>query len=173
MCDAAAPAVAIGAAVGRIGCFLNGCCHGATCDLPWAVRFPTGSHAWVRQLNAGLVQPGDAFSLPVHPTQLYAGAAGLVVLAARWPTHGVASGGRVEVMALLMILYPLTRWPIEAIRGDEPSIFLGMSWSQNISVVLLLAGLGLWSSRRRRHRATSVSALQGPHAGSTERSRPR
>ena len=45
-------------------------------------------------------------------------------------------------MALLMVLYPLSRWPIEAIRSDEPSILLGMSWAQSISVVLLAAGLG-------------------------------
>ena len=67
MCDAAAPAVAIGAAVGRIGCFLNGCCHGAVCDLPWAVRFPAGSHAWVRQLNAGLIATRGR-ALPAGPS---------------------------------------------------------------------------------------------------------
>jgi phosphatidylglycerol:prolipoprotein diacylglycerol transferase len=166
MCDVAAPAVAIGAAVGRIGCFLNGCCHGAVSDLPWAIRFPAGSHAWVRQLNAGLVQPGDASSLPVHPTQFYAGFAALIVLSAllTYARRPERRPGR--VMALLMILYPLTRWPIEALRDDEPRVLLGMSWSQNISVLLLLAGLGLWSSRRG-HRATSVPALQGPHAGLT------
>ena len=148
MCDVAAPAVAIGAAVGRFGCFLNGCCHGAVCQLPWAVRFPAGSHAWVRQLNDGLLQPGDAWSLPVHPTQLYNAGAALIVLGlllaysrrARHPG---------ELMGVLMILYPLTRWPIEAIRSDEPVVFLGMSWSQNISVLLLLAGLGAWSLARR------------------------
>ena len=42
MSDVAAPAVAIGIAIGRIGCFLNGCCYGAVCELPWAVRFPPG-----------------------------------------------------------------------------------------------------------------------------------
>ena len=40
MTDVAAPAVAIGIAIGRIGCFLNGCCYGAVCDQPWAVCFP-------------------------------------------------------------------------------------------------------------------------------------
>jgi phosphatidylglycerol:prolipoprotein diacylglycerol transferase len=163
MCDVAAPAVAIGAAVGRIGCFLNGCCHGAVCDLPWAVRFPAGNHAWVRQLNAGLVQPGDAFSLPVHPTQLYNAGAALVVLGLL-----LASARRAhrpgELMGLLMILYPLTRWPIEAIRSDEPSVFLGMSWSQNISVLLLLAGLGAWSLARRGRDEQSSTGRPGGSA---------
>ena len=39
-------------AFGRIGCFLNGCCFGKPTDLPWAVRFPYGSFAYVSQANA-------------------------------------------------------------------------------------------------------------------------
>ena len=39
MLDVAAPAIALGC-LGRLGCFLNGCCYGDVCDLPWAVRFP-------------------------------------------------------------------------------------------------------------------------------------
>jgi phosphatidylglycerol:prolipoprotein diacylglycerol transferase len=166
MCDVAAPAVAIGAAVGRLGCFLNGCCHGSVCDVPWAVRFPAGSHAWVRQLNAGLVRAGDALSLPVHPTQIYSAGAALTVLAlllayARRPSRSTG-----EVMALLMILYPMTRWPIEAIRSDEPSVFLGMSWSQNISVLLLVAGLATWRFVRRGQGdrlARTCPAIPAPH----------
>jgi phosphatidylglycerol:prolipoprotein diacylglycerol transferase len=143
MCDVAAPAVAIGAALGRIGCWLNGCCHGALSDLPWSVRFPRGSHAWVRQLNAGLIPPEAPTSLPVHPTQVYSAVAGLVVLGllllyARRPRRGGA------LMALLMIAFPLTRWPIEALRSDEPVVLGGMTWSQNISVALLVGGLVLW-----------------------------
>ena len=149
MCDVAAPAVAIGAAVGRIGCFLNGCCHGSDCELPWSVRFPAGSHAWMRQINAGQIDPGDALSLPVHPTQLYSAGAGLVLLGLLLQFARRRSRVPGEVMALLMVVYPLTRWPIEAIRSDEPAAFLGMSWAQNISVLLLLAGLGTWWLVRR------------------------
>jgi phosphatidylglycerol:prolipoprotein diacylglycerol transferase len=142
MCDVAAPAVAIGAAVGRIGCFLNGCCHGAISAVPWAVRFPSGSHAWVRQLNAGLIPPEAPSSLPVHPTQLYSALASFLVLGlilgdARRPRRAG------ELMALLMIAYPLTRWPIEALRGDEPAVLAGMTWSQSISLALLAGGLVL------------------------------
>ncbi|MFT3788025.1 MAG: prolipoprotein diacylglyceryl transferase [Tepidisphaeraceae bacterium] len=41
--DIVAPALMIGLGIGRIGCFVNGCCYGETCDLPWAVQFPYGS----------------------------------------------------------------------------------------------------------------------------------
>lgn len=47
--DIIAPSAALGLAIGRIGCFLNGCCHGAVCDAPWALRFPYGSPAMVEQ----------------------------------------------------------------------------------------------------------------------------
>jgi phosphatidylglycerol:prolipoprotein diacylglycerol transferase len=43
MADLLAPGVALGIAFGRIGCFLNGCCFGGVCDLPWAVTFPQQS----------------------------------------------------------------------------------------------------------------------------------
>jgi phosphatidylglycerol:prolipoprotein diacylglycerol transferase len=56
--DIIAPSAALGLAIGRIGCFLNGCCFGSTCDLPWAVRFPFGSNAVLSQWNEGL--PGAA-----------------------------------------------------------------------------------------------------------------
>ncbi len=147
MADAVAPGVAIGAALGRIGCFLNGCCHGAPCDLPWAVRFPGGSHAWARQVNDGLISPEAVMSLPVHPTQLYSMVAGLLVLgilliyARRERNPG-------QVIAVLMIAYSVTRWPIESLRSDERAVFAGMTWSQNISVGLIAGGLVLWFSRR-------------------------
>ncbi|MCA9244101.1 MAG: prolipoprotein diacylglyceryl transferase [Phycisphaerales bacterium] len=41
--DIIAPSAALGLSIGRIGCFLNGCCWGGVCDQPWAVQFPYGS----------------------------------------------------------------------------------------------------------------------------------
>ncbi len=65
--DIIAPSAALGMAIGRVGCFLNGCCFGGVCDLPWAVRFPYGSPAryqqWVdREPGAGLPQELLVFS---------------------------------------------------------------------------------------------------------------
>jgi phosphatidylglycerol:prolipoprotein diacylglycerol transferase len=45
-------------ALGRVGCFLNGCCYGGECDLPWAVTFPMGSPPYIDQAQNG--------KLPVH-----------------------------------------------------------------------------------------------------------
>ncbi len=139
------------------------CCYGAVCDLPWAVRFPRGAHVWLAQIEQGILPPIAEFSLPVHPTQLYAAFAGAIILAilcAYYP-HRRRDG---EVMALLMILYPLTRWPIESLRGDELAIFAGMTLSQNISVVLLGLGLVFW--------AQLLSRPSQRHADSPELSLP-
>ncbi len=54
LADVAAPALALGQAIGRIGCFLNGCCFGGVSDLPYlAVQFPWGSPPQVRQALDG------------------------------------------------------------------------------------------------------------------------
>ncbi|MBX7164916.1 MAG: prolipoprotein diacylglyceryl transferase [Pirellulales bacterium] len=51
--DLIAPSVALGIGLGRVGCFLNGCCYGGVTDLPWAVRFPEGSPAHMAQVKSG------------------------------------------------------------------------------------------------------------------------
>ncbi len=48
-CDIMAPSAMLGLAIGRIGCLLNGCCYGGTCELPWKMTFPYGSPAAVEQ----------------------------------------------------------------------------------------------------------------------------
>ena len=61
--DVIAPSLMVGLAIGRIGCFLNGCCYGSQCDLPWAVQFPAQSPVYARQLSRRqLYLHGLAFS---------------------------------------------------------------------------------------------------------------
>jgi prolipoprotein diacylglyceryltransferase len=54
MLDLIAPSVLLGMAIGRLGCFLNGCCFGGPCDRPWAVEFPAASPPHVHQVERGL-----------------------------------------------------------------------------------------------------------------------
>ncbi len=53
-CDIIAPSVALGLAIGRVGCFLNGCCYGGACEAPPGVSFPFGSPASHEQWNSGM-----------------------------------------------------------------------------------------------------------------------
>src|SRR5438270_6350328 len=70
--DAIIPSVAIGHAIGRLGCFSAGCCWGGACDphLPWAAHFPLESLAYQSQLASGLIHPGALHIIPINPTQL-------------------------------------------------------------------------------------------------------
>jgi phosphatidylglycerol:prolipoprotein diacylglycerol transferase len=162
--DVLAPAVALGVGIGRLGCFLNGCCYGDVCSLPWALRFPPGSDVWwhqirtgelagismavIDQVERGIIPATTVWSLPVHPTQLYSAIDGFVlcaVLSAYFPLRKRDG----QVIALFMMLYPVTRFLIEQLRSDEAAIFLGMTISQSISLAVLLGGaaLFLWLHR--------------------------
>jgi phosphatidylglycerol:prolipoprotein diacylglycerol transferase len=141
--DAVAPALALGIVLGRIGCFLNGCCYGSPCDRPWAVRFPAGTFPWAAQVQAGLISPGSPLSLPVHPKQLYLALAGLALLGLLWAYYPRRRRDG-EVMALLMIAYPVTRFLTEFFRGDVGGLYAGLTISQYISMGLLAGGLVAW-----------------------------
>jgi phosphatidylglycerol:prolipoprotein diacylglycerol transferase len=163
MADAVAPSLALGSAVGRVGCFLNGCCFGGVTGVPWAVTFPAGSLPWGRQVAAGLIPLGAARSLSVHPAQLYAALDGLLLLGLlTWFFPRRRRDG--EVMALLMVTYPVSRFAIECLRGDEPALLAGMTLSQWISVVLLAAGALFWASLLRRPEGRRRTGVPANHA---------
>lgn len=151
--DSIAPALAVGIAIGRFGCFLNGCCFGDVCDLPWAVSFPAPSAPFIAHRDSGLLDPSARWSLPIHPTQLYSVADGLILMGLLLAYAPVRRRDG-EVMALLMVTYPVTRFFIEHLRGDESALATGMTISQNISIGLLVCGLAFWAwlSRRPRER---------------------
>jgi phosphatidylglycerol---prolipoprotein diacylglyceryl transferase len=123
--DAIAPSIALGTFFGRLGCFLNGCCYGDQCQLPWAVSFPAESAAWWHQVKAGLLSEVVL----------------LVLLTAFYPLRRRDG----EVMALLAVTYPITRFLIEYLRNDEGAFFAGLTISQNISVLVLVGGLVYWA----------------------------
>jgi phosphatidylglycerol:prolipoprotein diacylglycerol transferase len=169
--DVLAPALALGIAIGRLGCFLNGCCYGDQCDLPWAVRFPgprsgvAGSLPWLDQVHRGQIPETAEWSLPVHPTQIYSTVDGLVLLgllSAYFPLRRRDG----EVMALLMVTYPISRFLIEALRNDEGVFFAGMTISQNVSVLLLVCGLAFWAYLSRQPRTRYADETHDPSSRS-------
>ncbi len=92
-----APALALGEAVGRIGCFFNGCCFGVKCDLPWAIDGR-------------------------HPAQLYSS---LVALAIYFVLRVLK--GRVDLWSAYLVLYGASRFAIEFLREPVASPVFGLS----------------------------------------------
>jgi len=139
--DAMTPSLALGLAITRIGCFLAGCNFGRTSALPWAVRFPAGSPAWSQQVAAGLLSADFPLSLPVHPTQLYESALGVVLcLAAVAGARRLA--GRGGLFFTMAAAYALFRGPEESIRADASGVTFGsFTFSQGVSLALLLAAV--------------------------------
>jgi phosphatidylglycerol---prolipoprotein diacylglyceryl transferase len=142
--DVIAPSIAVGTLFGRLGCFLNGCCFGDICRLPWAISFPANSPPWVHHMRSGMIDANALTSLPVHPTQIYSAIDALVILlllTAYFPLRRRDG----EVIGLLMIVYPISRFAIEYLRNDEGVFFGGMTISQTISVTLLLLTGVYWA----------------------------
>jgi phosphatidylglycerol:prolipoprotein diacylglycerol transferase len=136
--DVGAPYLALGEAITRIGCFLNGCCWGSVCHVPWGVTFPIGSLAYEQQRMDGLIGHTAEHALPVHPTQLYM-VLGLVI--AFFIMRGALGRTRPGVpMMLYFVSYGLVRFTVEIFRGDSARSIAGMTVSQAISLTLLVVG---------------------------------
>lgn len=140
--DLCAAVLPLGHAFGRMGCFLNGCCHGQISDSPLSVCYPAGSLAWREQVADGLLLPSAAASLPVMPTQLIELAANLVLFGIlyRLARRRLVRGA---VTAAYLMLYAIVRFLTEFMRGDVRLAFGGLSIGQWISILFLAIGLGL------------------------------
>ncbi len=151
--DILAPSLALGEAIGRIGCFLNGCCYGSVSEKG-GVCFPGAGDppVFVQQLRDGLLLPGAAHSLPVIPAQLYASAGSLMIF------FILLKAARLKIFDgflfwLFILLYSFARFVIEGIRYYESNFFLfgTITISQGISVLLAgAAGLFLFRGFQKR-----------------------
>jgi len=114
--DTCTPSLAIGQAIGRIGCFLNGCCFGKPTDLPWGIKFPPKSFASYEQFSQGLIKSVNEYSLPVHPTQLYHSFAALIIfLILIMVRRRKRFNG--QLFLLYLLLYAIARSGIQFLRG--------------------------------------------------------
>lgn len=133
--DLVAPALALGHAIGRLGCFMAGCCYGKPSILPWSVTF---------RHPESLAPLG----IPLHPTQTYEALGNLILfgilfllLAKKWKTGTTTSA--------YLIGYGVMRFFLEFFRGDERGFFWALSTSQWFAFAAVFAGLFLLFSRRR------------------------
>lgn len=110
-----APAIALGIAIGRLGCFFRGCCYGTETTLPWGVNFGDGILRHPTQIYESLLMLGMFFYLQYKKTKN--------------PTPG-------SLFKILMINYFTFRFLIEFIRV-EPIIFVGLTFFQIISLAVI------------------------------------
>lgn len=143
--DAAAPSIALGQAVGRLGCLSAGCDYGLPSNLPWAITF-TSEYAHEKV--------GVPLNVALHPTQLYESLTTLLLFLFLLHLHRKRSF-RGEVFAVYLITYGMARFLLEFFRGDEDRgfVFSWLSTSQFISLLIVPCGLfAYWYLRRSGQR---------------------
>jgi len=144
--DAVAPAIALGHVLGRVGCFLAGCCWGQQCDLPWAVTF---TDPLAQELF------GTPLWVPLHPTQLYEAFAEAVIFVILYLRFRRAHrpGG---IIGLYLVLYPAARFGVEFVRAhDVANPQLGPLLSEQWVALGLMAG-GAWLLARKTEPAKAA-----------------
>jgi len=131
--DVIAPGLALGHAIGRIGCLMAGCCWGAECQRPWAITFTNPA---AHELT------GVPLGVPLHPAQIYESLSEFVIfgLLYRRFHHPHREG---DVIGWYLVLYSAVRFTVEFFRNHEQDLIAGLSLTQWISLATLIAGLAL------------------------------
>jgi phosphatidylglycerol---prolipoprotein diacylglyceryl transferase len=128
--DLAAPYLALGQSIGRIGCFLNGCCYGK--EVAWGVYFP-------------------ALHYHAHPTQIYdtVGLFIIFLILKNLQRRNLLPG---NVFVLYLVLAPLLRFVIEFFRADHTWSYLGLSIYQYVCLFLITIAVILYANIKSRSR---------------------
>ncbi|MFW6210646.1 MAG: prolipoprotein diacylglyceryl transferase, partial [bacterium] len=122
--DICMPFLALAHAIGRLGCFFNGCCYGKVSE------------------KYGVVFPGAGDNLPHLPVQLYESAMNTVNFAVLMVFYRFFRKNDGEVFFLYFINYAVIRTVMEMFRGDaERGMMFGMSTSTFVSIIILIFGL--------------------------------
>jgi len=155
MLDAAAPALALGYAIGRIGCLLVGDDYGRPTNLPWGMKFPVGlpptTAGNLREAFGVAVPPSvaDDTLLAVHPTQIYETLAGLAIWGiGLWLLRKKLPAGQAGLTVLALLA--LERFLVEFLRAKDDRFLGGFTVAQLVSVLLLLTCTVLVARSRRR-----------------------
>jgi phosphatidylglycerol:prolipoprotein diacylglycerol transferase len=142
--DIAAPSIAIGIGIGRIGCFLNGCCFGVVSEN-YGIKFPSlhMPPVYLQQLKDGLIASGSSCTLPVIPTQIYSSLCDgfLIFFILHWMKKYKKYDG--FLFLNFLILYSISRFTIEFFRFYENNykVFNLLTITQTILIGVVLVSL--------------------------------
>jgi phosphatidylglycerol---prolipoprotein diacylglyceryl transferase len=138
LADLAAVPLALGYAIGRIGCQVSGDGdYGVASDLPWAMAYPKGTVATTTE---------------VHPTPIYETLAMGLVALALWRLRDRLTGGR--LFALYLVLAGVERFLVEFVRRND-DVAVGLTLAQLFSVAMVAGGVALAARARRVHPITA------------------
>ncbi len=153
--DVIAPALALGYAIGRLGCFLVGDDYGGPSNAPWAVAFPQGAPpSTAGNLRAfGVDVPAsipDGTVMAVHPTQLYEVGMTLIILAILLRLRPRLAAVPGQLFLVWLCLAGVERFIVEIFRAKDDR-FLGVfSVAQIISLLLIATAIAFWFALQRR-----------------------
>jgi phosphatidylglycerol:prolipoprotein diacylglycerol transferase len=139
--DAFSPGLALGHAIGKVGCFAAGCCWGIESKVPWAVRFHD---------PAAYALTGVPLEIPLHPAQLYeSGAEALLFGFLYWRFGKPHAPG--QIIGLYLVMSSVLRFLIEFTRNHEQALPFGLplSITQWIAIGLAAAGAVLLVRARK------------------------
>jgi phosphatidylglycerol:prolipoprotein diacylglycerol transferase len=145
--DAAAPGIALGQAIGRLGCLSAGCCYGKPTHMPWGITF-TNPYAYD---NVGV-----PLNIPLHPTQIYESVGTFCLfLFLLWRLNKKHLPG--QIILEYLGIYAILRFVIEFYRNDERgSVFYGLlSTSQFIAILTFIGAAVVYYFFIRRPKAVS------------------
>lgn len=134
--DAFAPAVALGQAIGRQGCFAAGCDWGKPTDLPWGVHFTQAAN----EFTGVPIYTETGAPLHLHPTQLYESFTMLIVFGVLIYLHKHKTFDG-QVLIAYGIIYAVARFIIEFWRDDLRGSLFGFSTSQIISLIVAIVAV--------------------------------
>ncbi|OLC78841.1 MAG: hypothetical protein AUH78_01985 [Gemmatimonadetes bacterium 13_1_40CM_4_69_8] len=171
-CELCAAPLALGYALGRVGCFLVNDDYGIPSSLPWAMKFPQGlpptTVADLTSLHVKFPPGTDPLQVvAVHPTQLYETALMFLAFAWLWRLRGHAHGTGWR-FGLYLMLAGAERFLIEIVRAKDDRLLGPFTLAQLTSVLLVLVGAFL--TQRWRHKeasAFSLSAISHQASAST------
>ena len=150
-CDAFAPGLALGHAIGRVGCFAAGCCWGKPTTHFWGITFKNPMANYL---------VGTPLGVPLEPTQLFESAVELAnFFLLMWLFRRKKFDG--QVIGAYLFLYGIARYFLEFLRDDpgRGEVFGGMmTGTQLIAIFLVIGGGLLWL--RRSPKVTPVAATR-------------
>lgn len=142
MADLAAPGIALGQAIGRLGCFSAGCCYGKPTGMPWGATFT---------IPYSYENVGVPLNIPLHPTQIYESVGALCLFAfLMWRLSRKHLTG--QIILEYLTLYAALRFVIEFFRDDDRGFILYglLSTSQFIAILTILGSAVVYYFLSRR-----------------------